>query len=317
MHDAIAAMLARSRERVALSTLVARPGSSVVLAFGRSRPFPIWAAKIASTNESARLLQREYAALETLRPWAERLNIPVTLAWHEAAPSCLVTSGISGQVYRITLPVETGRRIDGRRLRAAVQWLRLLQATVPVDAVERLSRGSGDDEVEELEREADRSRDLPELHDLCDMLRRAGDARPHMPSHGDYWAGNILFAAGRHGERPGVIDLEGFRARDRFHDLFSLFTACDYFVDRKIHNRVSAARFFQLFFTEGAAARFIRASIAELRPAEPELRRAFYLFIGNSVRIKGPTFRASWAQIVRDLARRGFPAPWSRILPQS
>jgi len=310
-------MLARSREPIALSTIAARPGSSVVLAFGRSNPFPLWAAKIALTADSAALLRREYAALETLRPWASRLNIPVTLEWTGTAPSCLVTSGVSGRVYPITLPVETGSRVDGRRLRAAVDWLRLLQSTVPIDALGRDSCGADADDLQELEREADRSPDIPELHGLCEWLRHTGDARTRTASHGDYWAGNILFAAGRDGEHPGVIDLEGFRARDRFHDLLSLFTACNYFVDRKMHDRLSAARFFQLFFSEGPAARFIRASLRELQPTEPELRRAFYLFIGNSVRVKGPTYRSSWAQIVRELAKRRFPAPWSATVPES
>src|SRR5205823_2623165 len=152
-----------------------------------------------------------------------------------------------------------------------------------------------------------RSPDIPELYALCDMVRRAGEPAPRTASHGDYWAGNILFSAARGDERAGVIDLEGLRARDRLHDLFSLFTACSYVVDRKIQVGVSASRFFFLFFSDGAAARFIRDSLRELRPAEQELRRAFYLFIGNSIRIKGPRYRDSWAQIVRQLASRGFP----------
>ncbi|MGH9558528.1 MAG: phosphotransferase [Bryobacteraceae bacterium] len=307
VHKAVVAALKSSREPLWISTIGSGPEScSVVMAYSQSRPYPVWVAKISPNARMSSRLSREYTALESMRPWAQELNLPVPLAWDcDPDQACLILSGLAGSPESFTLIKESGMPHGLHRLELALSWLRRFRECVPVSAVER---------------ELDREQCVPLIPDpvfegrpflaLCELLRDQRPQLPSVPSHGDFWRGNLLFD----GPRVTVLDWDALGLRSPLHDLVSLFSSSGYLRDGRIRQQVDTARIVELFFSETAAALRTREIVSGLDTSPDDLQRAFYSFIRHRLRSGGSESRAIWSGILRVLHGHGFPAPWSCCL---
>jgi hypothetical protein len=295
MHRAIAKAISQSKRKLSTSIVGGKAGVTVILSFSEARPFPEWVAKVGTGSGTSPALKREFQALELVSPWAEELGAPRALDWDEDGGSaCLIVSGVDGFSEHFGLR-------DERSLKKALEWLERLRARLTAKDIE--SKLGPVDDLAWLERRAGEQPPLARLHE---RLRKAGR---HLlaPAHGDFWCGNLLFTD----ERLGVIDWEGLSARPALHDVFSLLTHCSFRVSGRIQLDVTAQRFFELFFSNGPAALFVREVVANLKPTSAELDSAFYSFVAHSLRIKGGRYRESWLEILTGLDQRGFPSPWS------
>jgi len=304
MHSAVASALNNSREAISIAVNT-RPGISVLLAFARSSASPLWVAKISSDPKSTRCLQREYKALEVMLPWARDLNVPVVRDWvRDERSACLISSGVAGWTQPFGLAAETGASDDLRRLETATAWLRRFRATVPLSAVEQAIEDQGDRFLT-LAHDADRTAEIARLLDFLDGSGSHETAPT--PSHGDFWWGNLCFD----GPRLGVIDWEGLRARNRFHDLFVLLATLSHFEKRRLRTSVNVDIFLKRFYSKEAGASFIQNTLRAANPSSGELRRSFYVFVANVLSLNTGQYREPWLEILRILDRHGFPEPWS------
>jgi aminoglycoside phosphotransferase len=307
MHRAVASALNRSREAIAI-VVNTRPGISVLLAFSRSSPSPLWVAKVSSDPKSTLSLQREYRALEVLRPWASDLNVPAIRDWvRDDRSACLIVSGVAGWTEPVGLAAETGATDDLRRLELATAWLRRFRATVPLSAVEQGIEDRGD-RFPTLANDADRTVEVARLLDFLDGCRNQETAPT--PSHGDFWWGNLCFD----GSRLGVIDWEGLRSGNRLHDLFVLHATLSHFEKRRLCTDVNVDIFLKRFFSKEAGACSIQKTMRAADPSSEEIRRSFYLFVATMIDLNTGAYRGPWLEILKILDRHGYPEPWSCFL---
>ena len=299
MHDLLARALAKARPEPALATIGGRHGITVVLAFAQDRAYPEWVAKIASGAEASATLAAEHRALETLKPWTESLALPRITDWHDdPCEAALIISGMPGFSRHFSIGAETGNARDGQDLRSAIAWLARFRESVPLEVVPATPSGPAFDPD-------------PALRGVVAWLRESPADFAESASHGDFWCGNLIYD---NAGQPGVIDWDGLGRRSRLHDLLSLLANCAYRERGALQLDVSVPRFCALFFGDGPGAHFAHEAVRELAPSEPELRRSFYVFLAESLRLKGGTYRQVWRDIAEILTQEGLPTPWTRPL---
>jgi len=303
MHRAVIAALARTEGQFAFSTITGRAGRTVTSAYVHGQEYPLWVAKTAVTPEARVILEREHEALEALRPWAQELRIPQTLAWeYSTQEACLILTTVPGLHKHFTLPLyaEPGSKL--KETAPALAWLEQFRERVPVQALESLQATA-----ETLSALEQCSGQCAALSGLADLLRKTNGGCGVAASHGDFYHWNILFDRGR----VGVVDWDSLAARSPVHDVLSLFTGCHYQYGGRAECYLNPTIFLGLFFSESPMARQLRKVVAQFHLTDRQFRSAFYWFVGDNIRVTGGIWRETWFTIAGILEQAGFPSPWA------
>ena len=323
MHELILDLL-QDHPGAALARFPLDDGALLCLFHGGA--CPRWIAKTAAGEAGIRRLRAEAAALDQLEPWANILNIPRRLGWHDgaAAPdelACLVQSGVDGTPAAGVCDLRRPWAALPDETRHIAAWLRRFQVTVPPPRACTLA---------DLERQARRqAEDACSSHpEYAPLLRSALAALPPLPEpsrpaiaiHGDFWSGNVLWDSKRDPSRAvGVIDWSGFGAGTALEDLLT-WTA---HLGARGRLRSRLERWRVLFFSPGTARDFLRGWSAGCGYGESLARWAFYLFLlrrmgwelGLGLQARDDTERATaqcdWTEIAAWLAQHRHPDPFT------
>jgi hypothetical protein len=304
-------LLEKTSESLSLSAVQAQAKSTVVLAFSQRSQWPVWVAKVSTGSEVGNRLEREYGALQLLRPDSAELGAPIVLDWESQSSengesACLVLSARPG--FSDPFLLVPGMRIpsDTSRVEVVLAWLERLRAKSLLSSPEQ-QRGEVSGVRSMLKRQAVGDSVLTPLWERVSEQQK----NPRLvPSHGDLRWENLLFQE----SQLSVLDWGRFGLRDPFYDLLSLFSSSAYFSGYRVETKLSSDQFLKIYFSETREAQYVQSVIATLKPSAEELGEAFYSFIADKVIFAYGRELDHWREIVRFLGEQGFPAPWTRVL---
>ena len=323
MHELIRDLL-QNHPGAALARFPLDDGALVCLFQGGA--CPRWIAKTAAGEAGIRRLCAEAAALNQLEPWADILNIPQRLGWHDGAAAaageaCLVQSGVNGAPAAGVCDLRRPWAALPDETRRVAAWLRRFQVTVPPPHTSTLA-----DLEQQARRQAERAC-LSHPH-YAALLRSALTAlpplaepsRPATAIHGDFWSGNVLWDSKRGPSKaPGVIDWSGFGAGTALEDLLTWTAHLG--ARGRVLSRLDRWRV--LFFSAGTARDFLRDWSSGCGYGESLARWAFYLFLlrrmgwelGLGLQARDAAERAraqrDWTEIAAWLTQHRHPDPFT------
>jgi aminoglycoside phosphotransferase len=303
MHKAVLAKLKKGGPGISVARLMSGRRCSIVAGFSPAGAAPQWVAKWSADPDGISAVRKEYEALSYLAEWTEPLGIPRVLEWEDTGGEvCLIQAGAEGNAAFASLRADRPSPVPGF-FHLAVEWSARFQKLVPLRAPAAIARVA-QETANRLEAQSGYGGLFKEI---LGILRDAGAAADDdaVPTHGDFWAMNVLLS----GRRVNVVDWDHFGPGFPLEDLFSFVIYQGYVTGNRYCTITES--FVHGVFSDSPVCRFVKSQI-ENRYGLAQARLYFYGFLARRI-CQTNTPADEWRTLFDWLARAGYPAPCTRI----